>query len=100
MFTIAWVFAGIVTGSHQTNKVSVSWLGHFLCGHDGVVGRARRFGRVVEILYAHVSGAKDVGFGDTLRGEWKPERTVFLLKLQEMRLFRPHPTVLPHCALH
>jgi hypothetical protein len=28
---------GIVTGSHQTNKLSVSLLGNFLCGHDGVV---------------------------------------------------------------
>src|SRR5258708_6868419 len=58
----------------------------------------RSYGRVVEILDAHVRGAKDSGFRLALCGEWKPERAALLVPLHEMRAFRPERRVLGRVA--
>jgi hypothetical protein len=90
IFKIVWVFAGIVTGSHQTNKLSVSSLGNFLCGLDGVVGRGRGFGRVVEIRNFGVTGYPPLvqAGGGALRAFSAAGGTNSLVSVDAMQEFR------------
>jgi hypothetical protein len=56
----------------------------------------RGFSGVVEIFNAHASSAKNTGFGDALRREWKPKGAALLVHLNEMSAFRPERRIL--CA--
>jgi hypothetical protein len=59
----------------------------------------RGFRGVVEIFNAHASSAKNTGFGDALRREWKPEAAALLVHLNEMRAFRPERGILRRITL-